>query len=252
MITSTFAVRSVVERNVVYFRRDWIVFVAGLGEPLFWLLGVAVGLGELVEDGVELKYGSFVAPALIAVAAMNGSAYDATYNFFFKLNYLKLFDAMLATPLTIGAVVLGEVSWSVIRSTVYAMVFLVLAALMGFIGSWWAVLTIPVALLLGLAVAALGIWSTTYMRNWHDFDYLGIVMQLLFLCSATFFPLDVYPTWAQVIVWLTPLFHGVALCRDLAIGSVGPLDLIHVAYLVAMALVFGLSARNRLERRLLT
>ena len=139
MITSTFAVRSVVERNIVYFRRDWIVFVAGLGEPLFWLLGVAVGLGDLVDpivvDGVDLKYGSFVAPALIAVAAMNGSAYDATYNFFFKLNYLKLFDAMLATPLTIGAVVLGEVSWSVIRSTVYAMVFLVLAALMGFIGS---------------------------------------------------------------------------------------------------------------------
>lgn len=255
MITTSFAVRSVVERNIVFFRRDVGVLLAGFVEPLFWLVGIGVGLNTIVGDidvgGEVITYREFVAPALVAVAAMNGAAFDSTFNFFYKLHYLKLFDAMLSTPLTLGNIVLGEVTWSVLRSTVYAAGFLALAAALGLIASPLAILIIPVAAMIGFSISALGVFSTTFIRTWHDFDYLSLAIQLLFLCSGTFFPISVYPTWAQFLVHLTPLYHGVALSRHLAIGTVGWIDLMHVGALVVTAIGFGWWARIRLERKLL-
>jgi lipooligosaccharide transport system permease protein len=255
MITTTFAVRAVVERNIIYFRRDLGVLLAGFIEPLFWLAGIGIGLNSIVDDievgGELLSYREFVTPGLVAVAAMNGAAFDSTFNFFYKLHYLKIFDAMLATPLSLSNIVSGEVSWSVLRSTLYATVFLLLASLLGLIASPWAILIVPVAALIGFSISAVGIFSTTFIRNWHDFDYLSLAIQLLFLCSGTFFPITVYPAWAQVLVNLTPLYHGVELCRHLAIGSIGLVDLYHLVVLTGVTVGFGLWARNRLERKLL-
>jgi lipooligosaccharide transport system permease protein len=248
-------VRSVVERNIIFFRSDLGILIAGFVEPLFWLAGIGVGLNTIVADieveGQLLTYREFVAPALVAVAAMNGAAFDSTFNFFYKLHYVKLFDAMLATPLTLSNIVLGEVTWSVLRSTVYAIVFLLIAATFGLISSPLAILILPVAALIGFSISAIGVFSTTFIRNWHDFDYLSLALQLLFLCSGTFFPISVYPSWAQVLVNLTPLYHGVALCRHLAVGTVGMIDLFHVGVLFAATAGFGWWARARLERRLL-
>ncbi len=255
MITQTFAVRSVVERNIVFYRRYWHVLVAALVEPMFWLLGIGIGLGELVGDlelnGDPVRYAAFIAPALIATSAMNAAAFDSTFNFYYKLRYAETYDSMLATPLTMSNIVLGEVVWSVVRATIYAAAFLVFATALDLVNSWWAVLIPPVAVLIGLAVSALGILSTTFMRNWHDFDYLGLVLQVLFLCSATFFPLSVYPAWSHPIVFATPLYHGVALCRDLALGSLHLSNLANVAYLVILAVVCGRIANRRLNERLL-
>jgi len=255
MITSAFAVRSVVERNIIFFRRDLSILIAGFVEPLFWLAGIGIGLNSIVSDidvgGELVTYREFVAPALVAVAAMNGAAFDSTFNFFYKLNYLKLFDAMLATPLTLSNIVLGEVSWSVLRSTLYASVFLLLTALLGLISSPWAILMVPVAVLIGFAISAIGVFSTTFIRNWHDFDYLSLALQLLFLCSGTFYPITVYPGWAQVLVNFTPLYHGVELCRHLAVGTVGLVDLFHLGVLMVATVGFGLWARRRLEAKLL-
>lgn len=255
MITTTFAVRSVVERNIIFFRRDLGILVAGFLEPIFWLAGIGIGLNAIVSDievaGELVTYREFVAPGLVAVAAMNGAAFDSTFNFFYKLHYLKLYDAMLATPLTLSNIVSGEVSWSVLRSTLYASVFLGLTAVLGFVSSPWAVLIIPVAAMIGFCISAIGVFSTTFIRNWHDFDYLSLVLQLLFLCSGTFFPITVYPAWGQVLVNFTPLYHGVELCRHLAIGSVGMGDLGHLAVLLAATAGFGFWARKRLEDKLL-
>ncbi len=243
MITTTFAVRSVVERNIIFFRRDVGILIAGFLEPIFWLAGIGIGLNSIVGDvevaGEFVTYREFVAPALVAVAAMNGAAFDSTFNFFYKLHYLKLYDAMLATPLTLSNIVSGEVSWSVLRSTLYASVFLGLTVVLGLVSSPWAVLIIPVAAMIGFCISAIGVFSTTFIRNWHDFDYLSLALQLLFLCSGTFFPISVYPEWGQVLVNLTPLYHGVELCRHLAIGSVGVVDLGHLAALVAATVGFG-------------
>jgi len=236
----------------------WIVggwFIAGFIEPVFWLVGVGVGLNSIVSDvevaGELIAYREFVAPGLIAVAAMNGAAFDSTFNFFYKLHYLKLYDAMLATPLTLGNIVVGEVSWSVMRSSLYACVFLALTALLGLISSPLAILIVPVAALTGFCISAIGVLSTTFIRNWNDFDYLSLSIQLLFLCSGTFFPVTVYPSWGQVLVNFTPLYHSVELCRHLALGVVGLIDFFHLGVLVGATIGFGMWAHNRLETKLL-
>ncbi len=248
--------RAVIERNILSYRRMWVIIASGFAEPVFYLFGLGVGVGALIGDvefeGRVVDYATFVAPGLVASSAMNGAIFDSTFNFYYKLKYAKTFDAMLATPLRLGDIVVGEIGWSMVRGSVYAVGFLLVTVVFGLVESWWAILVLPVSLLIGVSFAALGSAITTFMRSWHDFDYVQLVLQPLFLASTTFYALDVYPTWTHPIVRLTPLYHGVTLCRSLMLGSPGFNDLGHVAYLVGL-LVFGVVlVRRRLARLLLS
>ena len=103
---------------------------------------------------------------------------------------------------------------------------------------------LPAALLIGFAFAAVGMAATTYMRSWQDLDAINLVTLVLFLFSATFFPLSVYPDNLQNLAQLSPLYHGVALIRGLTLGNVDLSLLGHVAFLVAMGAV-GLTISKR-------
>jgi lipooligosaccharide transport system permease protein len=245
----------VVERNGLSYRRLWLILAAGIFEPIFYLLGLGVGLGQLVGEvqvgGEVVRYAAFVAPGLLASSAMNGALFDSTYNFFYKLKYGKVFDAMLVTPLSMGDVVVGEIAWAMIRGGFYASVFLVVMLALGLVASWWAILAVPAALVIGLAFAAVGATVTSYVRSWQDFEIVQLVVQPLFLLSTTFFPLGVYPSWAHPILAATPLFHGVQLIRNLTLGPVGWADLGHLAYLVVLGVAAALVTRRRLHRLLL-
>ena len=122
---------------------------------------------------------------------------------------------------------------------------------MGLIASWWAVLAVPAAILVGAAFAAVGLIGVTFMRSWADFSMIELVTLPLFLFSATFVPLSDYPAAAQWIVRLTPLYQGVELLRALTLGTVGWVTLVHVAYLALMVVVGLAIADGRLEKLLL-
>jgi lipooligosaccharide transport system permease protein len=249
--------RTLVERNARAFRHGWVTLVSGFFEPVFYLFSLGVGLGALVgtvttDSGVAVAYPEFVAPALLASSAMNGAVYDSTFNVFFKLKYARLYDSVLATPLGPRDVAVGEISWALLRGQVYAVAFLVVALAVGVVRSWWALLALPAATLIGFAFAAAGMAATTYMRSWVDFDYVELAILPMFLFSATFFPLATYPDSLQWVVQATPLYHGVALCRELMLGQVSPGLLWHVGYLLAMGLGGFLLAGRRLERLLLS
>lgn len=244
-----------IERNAMVYRRTWMVLVSGFFEPLFYLFGIGFGLGALIgdvagPDGRPIAYGLFVAPALLSSSAMNGAIYDSTFNVFFKLRYAKTYDAMLATPIGVGDVALGEVGWALIRGTLYAIGFLVVMVALGLVASPWAVLALPGAMLIGFAFAATGMAATTFMRTWTDFDYIGMVTLPLFLFSATFYPLGAYPEPLRVIVSLSPLYNGVELLRSLSLGAVGPQLLVHAGYLAAMGLLGLAIVARRLDRLL--
>ena len=145
---------------------------------------------------------------MLAASAMNGALLDSTFNFFFKLKYNKLFDQMLATPLTTTDVARGELTWSLLRGGIYSLAFLLVMVAMGLVGSWWAVLAVPAALLIGFAFGGACMALTTYMRSWQDFDYVTLGTLPLFLFSATFFPITAFPTWLQWVVEVTPLYRG--------------------------------------------
>ncbi len=243
-----------VQRNLVTGRRQWLLIVSGFFEPVFFLLGLGIGVGKLVGDvsygGELVPYREFVAPALLAAAAMNGAVYESTINVFAKLKWGRVYEGVLATPLGVRDVALGELIYALIRGGVYAGGFVVVMAALGLGRSPWLLAAVPAALLIGAAFAAVGLVTVTVMRSWADFGFLEVVTLPLFLFSATFVPLAEYPDAVQWIVPLTPLYHGVELLRPLTLGDVGPGLLVHVAYLVAMAAV-GLAVADRRLGRLL-
>ena len=243
-----------IERNLVVYRRGWLIIVSGFFEPLFYLLSIGLGIGALVGgvvvDGREIAYTAFVAPALLASSAMNGAIYDSTFNVFFKLRYARTYDAILSTPVGVGDIALGEIGWALIRGGIYAAAFLVVMVALGMVLSPWALLALPAALLVGFAFGAVGMAATSFMRTWQDFDLIQLVILPLFLFSGTFYPLTTYPEPIRLLVELTPLYHGVELIRGLTTGAVGPGLLVHVAYLAAMG-VLGLAVTSRRLERLL-
>lgn len=244
-----------VERNALAYRRLWMIFLAGAFEPFLYLLSIGIGVGGLVGDlpgpgGTAVRYQVFVAPGLLASAAMNGAIFDATFSFFVKFKYWKTYDAILASPLTPADAATGEILWALIRGAIYSTFFLVTMAAFGYTESWWAVAALPATVLIGAAFAAAGLGATTYMRSYIDFDYVNLFIVPSFLFSATFFPLSRYPPAVASIVRFTPLYQGVELCRALVLGQVGWSLLANVAYLLALT-VIGLVVASRRLRRLL-
>jgi lipooligosaccharide transport system permease protein len=247
--------RRLVERNILVYRRGWIFFVSGFFEPFFYLLSIGVGLSKLVgaiHVGHSLvPYTAYVAPGLLASSAMNGATLDSTFNIFFKLKIAKTYDAVLSTPLGPGDIALGELTWSLMRATTYSAAFLAIMAGLGYVLSYWAILCLPAAMLVSFAFAAVGMAGTTYMRSWQDFDKVSLALIPLFLFSATFYPLSVYPAWLQVVVRCTPLYQGVALLRGLDTGILSWSLAAHAAYLVVAGVTGLLVATRRMATLLL-
>jgi lipooligosaccharide transport system permease protein len=247
--------RYLFERNVMSHRRTWPIIVSGFFEPLFYLLSLGYGLGgyvgEIVIDGRSIEYAAFVAPALLAASAFNGAFYDAT-NIFWKLRYQKTYDAVLSTPLAPRDIAVGETAFALFRGLIYAVGFFTVVVALGLVESWWALLALPATVFIGFAFAGAGIAAVTYMRSWQDFDILNLAILPMFLFSSTFFPLSTYPSWLEVAVQLTPLYHGVELIRSLTTGTVGWYQLVNVAYLAALGVVGTWIAGRRVEKLLLT
>ena len=244
-----------VERAVIAYRRNWWILATGFFEPVFYLFGLGYGVGSLVggvtlPDGQHVSYQVFVAPALMATSAMNGAIYDSTFNLFFKLKVAKLYDAILATPMTPADVAVGEIAWALLRGTIYAFGFVVVMAVLHLVSSPWALLALPGAMLIGLAFAAAGCAATTYMRWWTDFDKVNLVQLPMFLFSGTFFPVSLYPGPLRWLVEALPLYRGVHLLRGLTTGALDPSLLVDVAYLAGLGVV-GLAVMQRRLTRLL-
>lgn len=244
----------IVERNALAYRRQWFIFLTGFIEPVLYLLSIGIGVGALVGNltvgGRSIPYEQFVAPGLLAASAMNGSVMDTTFNFFAKYKYMHTYDAMLATPLRVRDVARGEVTWALLRGGIYATSFLVTMLFFGLVESWWAVLAVPAAVLIGFGFAGAGLAATTWMRSFTDFDYINLAIIPLFLFSATFFPLSRYPAGLQWVVRATPLYQGVALERGLVLGDVHWSLVLNAAYLAVMGAVGLRIAGERLARLL--
>jgi lipooligosaccharide transport system permease protein len=243
-----------VERNFIVYRRAWLIIASGFFEPVFYLLSIGVGLGALVgdvvDDGRTIDYTAFVAPGLLAASAMNGVMTDITLNIFWRLRYGRTYEAMLATPIGVADVALGEILVALMRGLVYAAGFLVVMVATGLVHSWWGLLALPAATLVAFAFAAFGLALTTFLRHTEDARLVQLALLPLFLFSTTFYPLSEYSPEVQVLVELTPLYHGIELVRALTLGTVDFGLLGHVAYLAAMSAISLSIATRRLDRRL--
>ncbi|MBE0467176.1 MAG: ABC transporter permease [Candidatus Desulforudis sp.] len=241
----------VFQRHLTVFARTWKTSVAlNFFEPLLYLLALGVGLGVYVRPMEGLPYLNYLAPGLVAASAMFATTYECTYGTFVRFKYQKTFQAMVATPLSMDDVVLGEVLWGVFKSMLYGTIILFVIFVLGLVPSAWALLIPLVMVLGGFQFALLSMLWTGLVPNIDSFHYFfSLIITPLFLFSGVFFPLaDLHPA-VQTLAWCSPLYHIVVLTRALATGDIAPFLLYNVLWLIAVsALLFPFAAH--LMRRL--
>lgn len=247
---------ALVERNLVIYRHTWYLLLAEIFEPVLYLLSMGVGIGALVGHvqglgAPDVGYVDFVAPALLATAAMNGSMNETTFSLYGKLTMSRTYQAILATPLGVRDVALGEVAWALLRGTAVTVVFGAVLAAFGLMHSLWGLLILPGALLIAFAFAATGLAVVTYIRSWQDFQLVQLVMLPMFLFATTFYPLGVYPRPVQLAVECLPLYQCIELVRGPALGRMTPAVGLAALYLAVFGGAALALAMRRLGRRLM-
>jgi lipooligosaccharide transport system permease protein len=251
----------VVEHHWTWYRRNWrATAVSSILQPLLFLLAFGVGFGALVDStgrageatgGVE--YLVWLAPALLAVSAVQTGVFDSTYPVLSGFKWQRHYLAMTATPISPEQVALGHLAWLAMRTAGSGVIYVGVIAAFGGVRSPGIVVSLLAAVLTGAAVAAL---VTAFTAGVED---EGTAFTLLFrmvlipmtLFSGTFFPVERLPEWVRPVAWASPLWHGTALARAAALGTGGPLAALgHVAYLAALLALGTAVAVRRFGRRL--
>lgn len=246
-----------VQRNLIVYRHTWMVIFSGFFEPLFYLVAVGFGVGRVIDrvafQGVDISYAAFLAPGMLAASCMNGAVADGFFNPFFKLHYQKTYDGIIATPLTVPDIALGEMIWAQIRGSIYSVGFLTVMVVLGLILSPWALLALPAAMLSAGAFSAGAMVLTASVKEISSFDkVMNLIIFPFFLFSGTFFPVDVYPDALRIAVYISPLYHSAHLLRSLTTGVITPEVIVNTAYLITMFAVCLFISMRRLQRHLIT
>jgi lipooligosaccharide transport system permease protein len=241
---------------LMVYRRTWrgSMFTSFLS-PLMFLAAMGVGLGHLINNGTGeiagVRYAVYLAPGLLAAAVMQTAMGEATWPVMGAIKWDKTYLGMLATPLNVRDVMLGHQLYMTMRAAIVATAFTIVTALFGLVHSpGGAVLAIPAATLTGTAFAApVAAFAATQARETNFILLYRFGLIPMFLFSGTFFPVSQLPAVLQPIAWITPLWHGVSLCRDLALGHGDAFVMLgHAAYLAvltAVGVVLGLKAYRR-------
>jgi lipooligosaccharide transport system permease protein len=253
---STLALRPL-EYFLVQYRRVWRgSAVTSVVTPIVYLLALGVGLGVFVDRSAELpggiSYLEFVAPGLLAGTMMQIATFESSWPVLSAIKWDRQYLAMLATPLRVGDVLLGHQAWVAARLTMIATIYLVVITAFGGVSSPLAILAIPVAVLVGIAFSApIAAWAAHTETEVSFVAIFRFVVLPMFLFSGTFFPISSLPSALEVLAHVTPLWHGVSLCRQHTLGEVELWKALgHLLYLVSFAGVGLLLARYTYRKRL--
>jgi lipooligosaccharide transport system permease protein len=260
-LASTRATMSrVIEHRALQYRRTFRASLfSSFGIPVLFLAAMGLGLGGYVDQNPDpslagLTYLQFLAPGLLAATVMQAGSFEAAFPILGGLQWNKIFHAMFATPIRALDIVLGNIAWIAIRLTMISVAFSIVVVAFGASRSPLIVVAIPAAVLTGLAFTAPIMAFTATQRTPDRFAAMfrfGITP--LFLFSGTFYPIESLPSILQPIAWISPLWHGVDLCRRLMLGTIDRdplLGLVHVAALVAITVLGVIAASRTFEARL--
>jgi lipooligosaccharide transport system permease protein len=240
---------------VAQYRRVWRgTAVTSVVTPVVYLLALGWGLGQFLNDvtvdGERVDYLTFVAPGLLAATAMQLATFESSWPVLSAIKWDRQYHAMLATPLRVTDVILGHQTFIAARLVVTSAVYLAVIAAFGAVESLWGILAIPVAVLVGLAFSfPLAAWAAHTETEVSFVAIFRFVILPMFLFSGTFFPIESLPRPLELLAYLTPVWHGVDLCRQLTLGNVELLGALgHVAYLLAFIAV-GIAAAHYTYRK---
>jgi len=239
----------------VYFTTWKTEFLPPLLEPILYVLAFGLGLGQLVEEvhyqGRVLGYLEFMAPGIIAVAVMFWAFFETSFSSYVRMYYQKTYDAIVATPLLVEDVLLGELLWATTKAVIAAAIMLIVLTVMGLVAWPTGLFVLPIALVGGLLFAGLGMLMTSMVKTISQFNVpIFVIIMPMFTFGGTFFPVEILPDWALVVALALPLTHIALLTRAAVLGwSNAPL-LGSALYVVAIALSLVALALWRMKRRL--
>jgi lipooligosaccharide transport system permease protein len=253
------AVRAL-EYHLTAYRRTWRGgVVTTFLNPVLFLAAMGLGLGSFVDRGATdtlggVAYLDFLAPGLLAATCMQVAAGESTYPVMAGIKWIRTYHAMLATPLGVADVLRGQVAFIGLRLLTTAAAFVVVMTLFGAVSSAAVLLAVPAGALTGLAFTTpIVAYSARCENDWAFASLMRFGILPMFLFSGTFFPVEQLPAAFEPVAYVTPLWHGVTLCRHLALGSGTPVgDLGHVAYLAAWVAVGYALAEAGFRKRLVT
>ena len=250
----------IVQRNAVVYRHVWrgSVFTSFL-QPTLYLMSLGLGVGSLVDSRRAAllpgsgSYLEFLAPGLLAAACMQVASFESAWPIVGKIVWRRNYHAMLATPLSVDHLIVGELLWIAVRLTTVGSAFLIVASLFGAMRIAPATLLgVFMAVLMGLAFSAPILAYAATLKNGIRFNILfRFIITPLFMFSGVFFPIDRLAVPLQWIAEASPLYHGVQLVRGLALGGLSPQAIsIHLAYLLVLLFAGLVAARHTFRRRL--
>jgi len=238
---------------MVQYRRTWkLSLLPNFFEPILYLVSIGIGVGFYITEMGGTSYVAFIAPGLVAVAAMNGASYEVTYNAFVRLNFEKTYESMLTTSIQPEDLLGGEVLWAMTRSFIYGSSFFIVIAVVGLAPMPSALLALPLVPLTGLLFATIGIVFSLQIPTINLFSfYFTLFITPLFLFSDIFFPIAdrLSGVWLYVAE-LLPLLHPVRLMRAAFSGEMSWILLWDLAYIIVSSLVLLVIAIRVARRRL--
>jgi lipooligosaccharide transport system permease protein len=218
-----------IKRAFRVWQRHWLVytklyktsFALNFAEPALYLVAMGLGLGSFVPGIHGQPYINYIAPGIVASSSVFAAVYECTYGTYIRMTFQKTFDAILATPVNLDDLVLGELLWGATKSVIFGITITIVIALFGLVSSPLILLALPFIFLGGLIFAELSLIFCALVPGIDSFSYFyTLFMTPLFLFSGIFFPLDTMPRLVSDLAFLSPLYHLVNICRAFSAGTV--------------------------------
>lgn len=241
------------QRNLDVWRSYYKASLVGtLGEPLLFLLALGLGLGRFIPQIEGMSYLQFIAPGLVASAAMYSACFECTFGSFTRMVTQKTYQAIVVTPVSMEEVAAGDILWGATKAGFSGLAIILILGLFGLLRSPWVFLLPLLVGLVGLTFASFSTFMTSLAYSYEFFAYyFTLFISPMFLFSGIFFPLNSLPYWAGKIAWLFPLTHAVNISRSLALGRLHTTLIYDLAWLLAFSAIFFILAVNNVKRRLI-
>jgi len=246
-------------RFVPIWRRNFMVWkkMAGssilghLADPVIYMLGLGYGLGSMLPNIDGISYITFLAAGTVCYSTMNSASFEALYSGFARMHEQRTWEAILNTPITLDDIVFSEMVWAASKSLLSGLAVLAVIWVMGLSHSPLSLWIIPLAFLVGLCFASLGLIMTALAPGYDFFMYYFtlVITPMVILCGV-FFPVAQLPVWLQSVSAFLPLTHAISLARPLLSNTLPPHFILHIAVLVAYALCGFYVALVLFRRRL--
>jgi lipooligosaccharide transport system permease protein len=246
---------------IAVWRRNYLVWkklaaesvLGNIIEPLFYLVGFGMGIGAMVPEVQGVKYIAFLAGGTICYSTMLAASFEALYSGFARMHVQRTWEGILNAPVGLEDVVFAEWVWAASKSFLSGTAVLLVAIALGLGRSWTMALILPLAFLIGLTFAGLGLIMTALAKSYDFFMYwFTLALTPMMLLCGVFYPLQNMPGWLQALASALPLTHAIALGRPLLLGRWPEAPLVNIAVLAAYGAGGFLVALALLRKRLAT